>query len=144
MCKLGVEPIPSIVCPLATHSPSFECPDEHNSSVSTRFLNSETYINETEFYTPYGIRMGTLSSLGATAQVNEKFNCTLRRSPWRVRSHLQQHCWIINDFEVNDGWIPGIEGDGAMVSHTTASAGGVLAGGDTPALRRDPRRVGLS
>ena len=62
-----------------------------------------------------------LSSLGANAQVNEKFNSRSGVTLGQVRSHLQQHCWIINDFEVNDGWTPGIEGDGAMVSHTTAS-----------------------
>lgn len=62
------------------------------------------------------------ASLGATAQVNEKFNSRAGVTLAQVKGHLQQNCWIINDFEVNDGWVPGIEGDGAMVSSSTTAS----------------------
>src|SRR6185312_11882724 len=40
-----------------------------------------------------------------------------------VKGYLQGHCWFFADFDVNrSGWTPNIEGDGAMVSGTGASA----------------------
>ncbi|MBS1660489.1 MAG: cadherin-like domain-containing protein [Bacteroidetes bacterium] len=40
-----------------------------------------------------------------------------------VKGHLQGNCWFFADFDVNrSGWAPNMEGDGAMVSGTGASA----------------------
>ncbi|MBS1567681.1 MAG: cadherin-like domain-containing protein, partial [Bacteroidetes bacterium] len=40
-----------------------------------------------------------------------------------VKNYLQDHCWQFVDFDVNrNGWTPGIEGDGAMVSGPGNSA----------------------
>ncbi|HXD77526.1 MAG TPA: Ig-like domain-containing protein [Puia sp.] len=40
-----------------------------------------------------------------------------------IKGYLQGHCWFFADFDVNrSGWTPNIEGDGAMVSGTGASA----------------------
>jgi hypothetical protein len=40
-----------------------------------------------------------------------------------VKGYLQGKCWFFSDFDINRaGWIPNIEGDGAMVSGTGASA----------------------
>jgi hypothetical protein len=40
-----------------------------------------------------------------------------------VKGFLQGRCWFFSDFDVNrSGWAPNIEGDGAMVSGTGASA----------------------
>lgn len=40
-----------------------------------------------------------------------------------VKGYLQGKCWFFSDFDVNRaGWVPNIEGDGAMVSGTGASA----------------------
>lgn len=40
-----------------------------------------------------------------------------------VKGYLQGKCWFFSDFDVNrGGWTPNIEGDGAMVSGTGASA----------------------
>jgi hypothetical protein len=40
-----------------------------------------------------------------------------------VKGYLQGKCWFFSDFDINRaGWVPNIEGDGAMVSGTGASA----------------------
>jgi hypothetical protein len=40
-----------------------------------------------------------------------------------IKGYLQGKCWFFSDFDVNrSGWVPNIEGDGAMVSGTGASA----------------------
>ncbi len=40
-----------------------------------------------------------------------------------VKGYLQGNCWFFADFDVNrSGWAPNMEGDGAMVSGTGASA----------------------
>lgn len=40
-----------------------------------------------------------------------------------IKGYLQGKCWFFSDFDVNrGGWTPNIEGDGAMVSGTGASA----------------------
>jgi len=37
--------------------------------------------------------------------------------PYPVKAHLQDHCWFFSGLDINrDGWTPGIDGDGAMVS----------------------------
>ncbi|WP_315818245.1 Ig-like domain-containing protein [Paraflavitalea speifideaquila] len=62
-----------------------------------------------------------LLSFGAQAQVNEKFNSRPGITLNQVKGHLLQNCWVINGFNTNDGWTPGIEGDGAMVSSSTSA-----------------------
>ncbi len=40
-----------------------------------------------------------------------------------VKGYLQGNCWFFSDFDINrSGWSPNLEGDGAMVSGTGASA----------------------
>src|ERR1700758_1235675 len=40
-----------------------------------------------------------------------------------VKGYLQGNCWFFSDFDVNrNGWAPKLEGDGAMVSGSGASA----------------------
>jgi hypothetical protein len=42
---------------------------------------------------------------------------------FEVKSYLQGRCWFFADFDINrNGWVPKIEGDGAMVSGMGASA----------------------
>lgn len=60
-------------------------------------------------------------SIGANAQVNEKFNARPDATLTQVKGYLQDRCWVINGFDVNKDWTPAIEGDGAMVS-VSASA----------------------
>lgn len=62
-----------------------------------------------------------LSSLGAQAQVNENFNSRPGVDLTQVKGHLQGQCWIFSQFNVNDGGVSAIEGDGAMVSGTGAT-----------------------
>ncbi len=57
------------------------------------------------------------ASLQATAQTTDNFNSRPGISTSQVKGFLQGHCWQFPDFDVNrNGWNPGIEGDGAMVS----------------------------
>lgn len=56
-------------------------------------------------------------STQATAQLSDNFNARPDVALYQVKPFLQGHCWQFPDFDVNkDGWVPGIEGDGAMVS----------------------------
>ncbi|HEY4150941.1 MAG TPA: Ig-like domain-containing protein [Chitinophagaceae bacterium] len=58
-----------------------------------------------------------LATAGVFAQTSENFNSRPEASLSQVKSYLQSHCWQFTDFDVNqNGWNPGIEGDGAMVS----------------------------
>ena len=62
-------------------------------------------------------------SLAVTAQTNENFNTRSGISLSQVKGYLQGRCWAFPDFDVNqNGWIPGIEGDGSMVSGPSANA----------------------
>jgi hypothetical protein len=57
------------------------------------------------------------------AGINDNFNSRPGVSLTQVKGYLQGHCWFFADFDVNrNGWTPGIEGDGAMVSGTGSSA----------------------
>lgn len=61
-------------------------------------------------------------ALQATAQTSDNFNSRPGISTLQVKGFLQGHCWQFPDFDVNrNGWVPGIEGDGAMVSGTGSS-----------------------
>ena len=58
-----------------------------------------------------------LGCYGAFAQTSENFNSRAEADLTQVKGYLQNHCWQFNDFDINRvGWVPGIEGDGAMVS----------------------------
>ena len=58
-----------------------------------------------------------LATAGVFAQTSDNFNSRPEASLTQVKSYLQSSCWQFTDFDVNNnGWNPGIEGDGAMVS----------------------------
>ena len=58
---------------------------------------------------------------GVFAQTNENFNSRPEADISHVKEFLQTHCWQFHDFDINNGWDPAIEGDGAMVSNATAT-----------------------
>ena len=69
------------------------------------------------------ILLACVLSATANAQTNENFNSRQEAALFQVKGFLQGHCWSFPDFEVNrDSWVPGIEGDGAMVSGNSGSA----------------------
>jgi Bacterial Ig domain/Secretion system C-terminal sorting domain len=60
---------------------------------------------------------------GAFAQtVAENFNSRPEANLTQVKSYLQAHCWQFRGLEINSGWDPAIEGDGAMVSGPAATS----------------------
>ncbi len=64
-----------------------------------------------------------LLSLAANAENPENFNSRNNIPARQVKALLQEQCWIFRDFEINrNGWNPGIDGDGAMVSGPASSA----------------------
>ena len=63
-----------------------------------------------------------LVSATATAQTTENFNSRPSVPTNQVKAYLQNNCWFFPDFDVNAGFTPGIEGDGAMVSGPAAHA----------------------
>ena len=64
-----------------------------------------------------------LLSLGVTAQTSDNFNSRPGVTTAQVKSYLQGQCWMFSEFHVNNsGWVPAIEGDGAMVSGTSVTA----------------------
>ncbi|MEP7257217.1 MAG: Ig-like domain-containing protein [Flavitalea sp.] len=70
----------------------------------------------------------------ASAKIAENFNSRNGISTKTLKGFLQGDCWSFRNFDVNrDGWNPGIEGDGAMVSGITADLSN-SAGIYTPAL----------
>jgi hypothetical protein len=55
--------------------------------------------------------------------ITDNFNSRPGTRLTEVKGFLQGQCWFFADFDVNrGGWTPNIEGDGAMVSGTGASA----------------------
>ncbi|HUB59893.1 MAG TPA: Ig-like domain-containing protein [Puia sp.] len=57
------------------------------------------------------------------AGITDNFNSRPGVSLAQVKGYLQGRCWFFADFDVNrNGWAPGIEGDGAMVSGSGSSA----------------------
>ena len=55
--------------------------------------------------------------------ITDNFNSRPGTKLAEVKGYLQGQCWFFADFDVNrGGWSPNIEGDGAMVSGTGASA----------------------
>lgn len=70
----------------------------------------------------------------ASANNSENFNSRKGVSLKDVRANLQNACWTFHHFDVNiNGWNPSIEGDGAMVSNSSALNSG-NAGIYTPIL----------
>jgi hypothetical protein len=59
---------------------------------------------------------------GVFAQTTENFNSRTGTDLTQVKSYLQTHCWQFHDFDINNGWDPAIEGDGAMVSGTAVTS----------------------
>ena len=58
-----------------------------------------------------------------TPSVTDNFNSRPGVRLAEVKGYLQGQCWFFSDFDINrGGWTPNIEGDGAMVSGTGASA----------------------
>ena len=57
------------------------------------------------------------------AETADNFNSRAGIKLTEVKGYLQGNCWFFSDFDVNrSGWAPNMEGDGAMVSGTGASA----------------------
>jgi hypothetical protein len=59
---------------------------------------------------------------GVFAQTTENFNSRPEANLTQVKEYLQAHCWQFHDFNINNGWDPAIEGDGAMVSGPAATS----------------------
>ena len=58
-----------------------------------------------------------------SSSITDNFNSRPGVKLTDVKGFLQGRCWFFSDFDVNrSGWTPAIEGDGAMVSGTGASA----------------------
>jgi hypothetical protein len=79
------------------------------------------------------VSAGILFSLGVIAQTSDNFNSRPGVTTAQVKAHLQGKCWKFPGFDVNQGWTPGIEGDGAMVSGSAATAN-QISGIYTPVL----------
>lgn len=66
--------------------------------------------------------LGILSTEVTSAQIADDFNSRPSVRLHQLKAYLQDHCSLYSGFNVNaDGWNPGIEGDGAMVSENTPS-----------------------
>jgi Bacterial Ig domain/Secretion system C-terminal sorting domain len=65
-----------------------------------------------------------IATQGTFAQTtSEDFNSRPQATIAQLKSFLQGNCWQFPDFDVNrNGWNPGIEGDGAMVSGPGSSS----------------------
>ena len=64
-----------------------------------------------------------VAATGAFAQTTENFNSRPEATLIQLKDYLQAHCWQFHDFAINNGgWDPAIEGDGAIISGTGATA----------------------
>ena len=70
------------------------------------------------------LSLQTLLAAGPDASLTaDNFNSRPGVRLSEVKGYLQGNCWFFSDFDVNrSGWAPNLEGDGAMVSGTGASA----------------------
>ncbi len=59
---------------------------------------------------------------GVFAQTIENFNSRPEADLTQVKAYLQNNCWQFHEFDINAGWNPGIEGDGAIVSGASATS----------------------
>jgi hypothetical protein len=76
----------------------------------------------------------TSTLLGAFAGTQENFNSRNNAPLSKIKAFLQDQCWIFKNFEINrDGWVPNIDGDGAMVSGVVAASENI-SGMFTPLL----------
>ena len=66
--------------------------------------------------------VAALAVTGAFAQTNENFNSRSESALTNLKSYLQGRCWQFPGFDVNNGWDPALEGDGALVSGTSAGS----------------------
>jgi len=67
--------------------------------------------------TIFTLCVAMLATIGVFAQTSDNFNARPEATISQVKNYLQDHCWQFTDFDINrNGWNPGIEGDGAMVS----------------------------
>jgi hypothetical protein len=58
-----------------------------------------------------------LLALGVSAQTSDNFNSRPGITTSQVKGHLQGQCWQFVECDVNNsGWVPAIEGDGAMAT----------------------------
>lgn len=63
-----------------------------------------------------------ISTISVAAQSGDLFNSRTGIALTGVKGYLQNHCWAFPGFDINkNGWIPAIEGDGAMVSGSPAN-----------------------
>ena len=63
-----------------------------------------------------------LATAGVFAGTSDNFNTRPEATITQVKGYLQTHGWQFTDFDVNrNGWTPGIEGNGAMVSGSGAN-----------------------
>ena len=70
------------------------------------------------------------------AQILQPFNTTpATPTVEEIKPFLQGKCWQFPNMDVNAGWEPGMEGDGAMVSTITATTGIHTSGIYTPMLQ---------
>ena len=59
----------------------------------------------------------------AHAATSDNFNSRKGIKLTEIKGFLQGNCWFFSDFDVNrNGWVPNMEGDGAMVSGAGSSA----------------------
>jgi hypothetical protein len=90
--------------------------------VSPISKNSETYAKMKRIFSFLAF-VGSLTTIGAQAQISENFNTrTGAAATSQVKGFLQGKCWIFDGFDVNQGWTPALEGDGGMVSGSTATS----------------------
>lgn len=62
-----------------------------------------------------------ISAMSLQAETFEDFNSRKGVPIQNLRSQLQSSCWTFHNFDINqNGWNPGLEGDGAMVANSSA------------------------
>ncbi|MBO9571583.1 MAG: hypothetical protein J7497_05165, partial [Chitinophagaceae bacterium] len=62
------------------------------------------------------------SAISVVAETSENFNSRNGVTIPNVKARLQNSCWSFHNFDVNqNGWNPGLEGDGAMVANIEAT-----------------------
>lgn len=73
---------------------------------------------------------------GVKAQLVQKFNSSPGIALNQIKATLQDQCWGFPNLDINSGWTPSIEGDGALVT-TTGALTKTGTGFYTPVLRID-------
>lgn len=96
------------------------------------FVTSETYKMKKQALLIVFITIASIQ--GALAQLVQKFNSAPGLALNQIKPTLQDQCWGFPNMDINSGWIPSIEGDGALVT-TTGSLSKSGTGIYTPILR---------